>query len=337
MEWSEELFLFALKAIIIVISLLAVVLIPLVVAQGRNFKDKQKKKLHFENLKDKLNNYTTELQGKILDKKKWKLYLKNLKKKAKEAKTTLPRSYVLEFVGDKMAAQTENLREEISLILKVAKMEDEVILLLESRGGSVAHYGLAASQLKRLRDGGISLTVCVDKVAASGGYLMACVGNKILSAPFAFIGSIGVLYGVPNIHDLLKKNLITYEELTAGKYKRTLTPFGKVTEEKKEKLQEQINLVHQQFQGFLKQYRSNLDFNKVATGEAWLGEEALKLGLVDGIQCGDDYIISRFETRDVYKVALKKDESLMDKVFGKVMSFNLKNKISGTEYDEMHL
>ena len=337
MGWSEELFLFALKAVIIVISLLAVILIPLIVAQGKNLKDKQKKKLHFENLKDKINNYTTELQGKILDKKKWKLYLKDLKKKDKEVKKTLPRSYVLEFVGDKMAAQTENLREEVSLILKVAKPEDEVILLLESRGGSVAHYGLAASQLKRLRDCGISLTVCVDKVAASGGYLMACVGNQILSAPFAFIGSIGVLYGIPNIHDLLKKNLVTYEELTAGKYKRTLTPFGKVTEEKREKLQEQINLVHQQFQGFLKQYRSDLDFNKVATGEAWLGEEALKLGLVDGIQCGDDYIMSRFKTRDVYKVALKKDDSLMDKIFGKFMSFNLKDKISNTEYDEMRL
>ena len=337
MGWSEELFLFAIKAVIIVVSLLAVILIPLLAAQGKSFKDKQRKKLHFENLKEKLNSYTTELQGKILDKKKWKLYLKDLKKEAKKSKTAFPKSYVLEFVGDKMAVQTENLREEISLILKIAKPEDEVILLLESRGGSVAHYGLAASQLKRLRDGGISLTVCVDKVAASGGYLMACVGNKILSAPFAFIGSIGVLYGIPNIHDLLKKNLISYEELTAGKYKRTLTPFGKVTEEKKEKLQEQINLVHQQFQGFLKRYRSGLDFDKIATGEAWLGEEALKLGLVDGIQCGDDYIMSRFKTRDVYKVALKKDDSLMDKMFGKFMSFNLKDKISDPAYDEIHL
>ena len=337
MGWSEELFLFALKAVIIVVSLLAVILIPFLVTQGKNLKDKQRKKLHFENLKSRLSDYTTELQVKILDKKKRKLYLKDLKKKNKEVKKALPRSYVLEFVGDKMAAQTENLTEEISLILKVAKPEDEVILLLESRGGSVAHYGLAASQLKRLRDGGISLTVCVDKVAASGGYLMACVGNKILSAPFAFIGSIGVLYGIPNIHNLLKKNFITYEELTAGKYKRTLTPLGKVTEEKREKLQEQIDLVHQQFQDFLKQYRADLDFNRIATGEAWLGEEALKLGLVDGIQCGDDYIMSRFKTRDVYKVALKKDDSLMDKVFGKFMSFNLKDKISEPAYDEMRL
>lgn len=337
MDFSEEIFLFALKAIIIVISLLVVILVPLFAAQGKGARDKQKKKLHFENLKDKLTNYTTELQSKILDKKKLKFYLKDLKKKTKETKSTLPKSYVLEFIGDKMATQTDNLREEISLILKIAKPTDEVILLLESGGGSVAHYGLAASQLKRLRDHGVPLTVCVDKMAGSGGYLMACVGNKILSAPFAFIGSVGVAYGMPNIHDLLKKNLITYEELTAGKYKRTLTPFGKVTEEKREKLQEQIELVHQQFQSFLKQYRSHLDFNKVATGEAWLGEEALKLGLVDGIQCGDDYIMSRFETRDVYKVTLKKEDSLMDKLFGKFMSFNWKDKISDQSYDEITL
>ena len=334
----EEVFLFALKTGVVVVGLLAVILIPLLAAQGRGSKDREKKKLSFENLKDKLKNRTVELQSRIMDKKNLKLYLKNLKKRGKAEKKDFPKSYVLEFTGDKTASQTENLREEISLILKVAKPEDEVILLLESRGGSVAHYGLAACQLQRLRDGGISLTICVDRVAASGGYLMACVGNKILSAPFAFIGSIGVLFGIPNIHDLLKKNLISYEELTAGKHKRTLTPFGKVTEEKKQKLQEQIDLAHRQFQNFLRRYRPNLDFDKVATGEAWLGDEALKLGLVDAIQCGDDYIVSQFETRDVYKVALKKEESLTEKLFGKFMSFKAGNKaFFGGEYDEITL
>ena len=334
----EEIVLFALKTGLIVIGLLAVILIPLLAAQGRGSKDREKKKLSFENLKDKLKNRTVELQSRILDKKNLKLYLKNLKKKGNAEKKDLPKSYVLEFMGDKTASQTENLREEISLILKVAKPEDEVILLLESRGGSVAHYGLAACQLQRLRDRGISLTICVDRVAASGGYLMACVGNKILSAPFAFIGSIGVLFGIPNIHGLLRKNLISYEELTAGKHKRTLTPFGKVTEEKKQKLQEQIDLVHQQFQSFLRRYRPSLDFDQVATGEAWLGDEALKLGLVDAIQCGDDYIVSQLETRDVYKVALKKEESLPEKLFGKFMSFKVRNKaFFGGEYDEITL
>ena len=325
---------FALKTGVVVIGILAVILIPLLAAQGRGLKDREKKKLSFENLKDKLKSRTVELQSRILNKKDLKIYLKNLKKKGKTEKKDFPKSYVLEFQGDKTASQTENLQEEISLLLKVAKPEDEVILLLESRGGSVAHYGLAACQLQRLRDRGISLTICVDRVAASGGYLMACVGNKILSAPFAFIGSIGVLFGMPNIHGLLKKNLISYEELTAGKYKRTLTPFGKITEEKQQKLQEQIDLVHQQFQSFLRRYRPDLDFDKVATGEAWLGDEALKLGLVDAVQCGDDYIVSQFKTRDVYKVALKKEESLTDKLFGKFMSFKAGNKILSGEYDE---
>ena len=337
MSLSSEILLFALKAIIIVLGLLAVILIPLLMAQGRGARDKKKKKLHLENLKDKLQSHIAELKSKTLNKKEFKNYLKNLKKKTKEKKSR-PKSYVLEFIGDKTAGQTENLREEISLLLKVIQPEDEVILLLESRGGSVAHYGLAASQLKRLRDHNVPLVVCVDTVAASGGYLMACVANQILSAPFAFVGSIGVIYGIPNVHDLLKKNLITYEEMTAGKYKRTLTPFGKITEEKKGKLQEQLNLVHRQFQDFLKTYRSGLDFNKVATGEAWLGEEALKLGLVDKIRCSDDYIMDRLKSRNVYKVSLKKEESLADKVFGKFTSLlNLRKKLSGGSYDDIML
>ena len=53
-------------------------------------------------------------------------------------------------------------------------------------------YGLAASQLDRLRQHNIPLTASVDKVAASGGYMMACVANNIISAPFAILGSIGV-------------------------------------------------------------------------------------------------------------------------------------------------
>lgn len=339
MVFAEEVFIFGLKALIVTVSLLVLILIPLAFTQSRKLKDKDRKTLHFENLKTRLNNYVLEAQRGLLDKKNLKLHLKDLKKRKKEAKKPRPNSYVLEFIGDKTASQTENLREEISLILKIAKPEDEVILLLESRGGSVAHYGLAASQLKRLRDHNVPLTVCVDKVAASGGYLMACTANKILSAPFAFIGSIGVLFGIPNLHGLLKKNLISYEELTAGKHKRTLTPFGEVTDEKREKLQEQINLVHEQFQDFLRSCRPGLDFDKVATGEAWPGEKALSLGLIDGIQCADDYIVSQFETRNVYKAALKKEESLKDRLFSKLMSFSLQNKslARGEVYDEITL
>ena len=224
--------------------------------------------------------------------------------------------FVLSFKGDIMATELKNLREEISIILNLAKEKDSVMLILESRGGSVSHYGLAANQLQRLRDKNIPLTVCVDKVAGSGGYLMACVANQILASPFAFIGSIGVMYGIPNVHELLKKYDVSYEEFTAGKYKRTVTPLGKITEEKKTRLQEQLNLVHSQFKNFVQQYRK-LDLEEVATGEAWLAEEALKKGLVDKIQCSDDYILDKIKTHNVYKLRLKKPLSPLEKLFKK--------------------
>ena len=316
MDYFYEISLFSLKALIIVIGLIAVILIPTIIIKKGESEDKKKKKFKLENLKDQYKRYIVHFKQKTLEKKEFKKYIKSLKKEKSENRQENGSGFVLSFKGDTMATQVEDLREEISLILEIASPKDEVILLLESRGGSVAHYGLAASQLQRLRNHNIPLTVCVDKVAGSGGYLMACVGNQIISAPFAFIGSIGVLFGLPNIHDFLKKHDISYEEITAGEYKRTLTPLGKVTEEKRKKLKEQLDLIHNQFKNFVKQYR-DIDMDQIATGETWLAEEALKKGLVDKIQCSDDYIIDRSKTRNVYKVSLKTQKSFFEKLISK--------------------
>jgi len=232
-----------------------------------------------------------------------------------------PTLFVLSFKGDIMATEVKNLREEISVVLNLAKEKDEILLLLESRGGSVSHYGLAANQLQRIRDHKIPLTICVDRVAGSGGYLMACVANEILAAPFAFIGSIGVLAGIPNVHELLKKHKISYEEFTAGKYKRTVTPLGEVTEEKKQRLQEQLNLIHIQFKNFISKYRK-INNEEVATGEAWLAEEALKKGLVDKLKCSDDYIRDKIKTHKVYKISLKKEKNPLEKWLDKKKSLS---------------
>ena len=238
--------------------------------------------------------------------------LENKIEKSSDQDSKNPTLFILSFEGDIMATEVKNLREEISFILNVAKPEDEILLLLESRGGSVSHYGLAANQLQRIRDHKIPLTICVDRVAGSGGYLMACVGNQILAAPFAFIGSIGVLAGIPNVHELLKKYNISYEEFTAGKYKRTVTPLGEITEEKKQRLKEQLNLIHIQFKNFVSKYRK-INIEEAATGEAWLAEEALKKGLVDQLQCSDDYIREKTKTHEVYKISLKKEKTALEK------------------------
>ncbi len=313
----SDLTFFALKAFIFVLAFILSIVIPVLVIKKIKPEDNKKKRLKIENLKDKYQKNIFTLNAKTLDKKKLKKYLKSLKQENKK-QTDKNFSFVLSFIGDKMASQVENLREEITLILNVASPKDEVILLLESPGGSVAHYGLGASQLQRLRDNNIPLTICVDKVAGSGGYLMACVAHQIISAPFAFIGSIGVIFGLPNLYDFLKKHDINYEEITAGKHKRTLTPFGQITDEKRDRLKQQLELIHNQFKDFVLKHRNNIDLEKVATGEAWLAEEAFKRGLVDKIQCSDDYIMERLKVNNVYKISLSSKKSFLDKLSKKM-------------------
>ncbi|KAB7624446.1 protease SohB [Alkalilimnicola sp. S0819] len=201
------------------------------------------------------------------------------------------RVFVLNFHGDIRASRVESLREEISAILSVAGAQDQVLLRLESPGGVVHGYGLAASQLVRLRERGIPLTVSVDKVAASGGYLMAAVADRVLAAPFAVVGSIGVVAQLPNFHRLLKKHDVDFEMLTAGEYKRTLTVFGENTEQGREKFREDLEAIHRQFKDFITRYRPQLDLARVATGEHWLGEQAKALGLVDELGTSDDYLL----------------------------------------------
>ena len=186
--------------------------------------------------------------------------------------------------------------------------KDEIVLRLTNRGGLVSNHGLGASQLQRLRDKGFQLTVCVDEVAGSGGYLMACVAHKILAAPFAVIGSIGVLAQIPNFHRLLKKQNVDFEEHSAGEFKRTLTLFGETTEEKRQKLKEQLTDIHTAFKNYVIKYRPDLDLSQTATGDYWLGEKALKLGLVDRIITSDDYILSLLDTKKVYSIKLKEEE-----------------------------
>ncbi len=205
-----------------------------------------------------------------------------------------PRIYVLNFRGDLRARAVEALREEITAILAVARPgNDEVVVRLESPGGMVPAYGLAASQLARLRDSGVHLTVCVDRVAASGGYLMAAVADRILAAPFALLGSIGVVGTLPNFHRWLKNHDIDFEQHTAGPYKRTLTLFGENTEEDRQKFREDLETIHHQFKEFIRRYRPGLDLERTATGEFWLGERALELGLVDEIRTSDDLLMGR--------------------------------------------
>jgi serine protease SohB len=229
-----------------------------------------------------------------------------MKARGKEAESTgRSKVYVFDFEGDLLATAVEKLREEITAVSAVAKPEDEIVVRIESPGGGVPHYGLAAAQLARLRERKLKLTVCIDRVAASGGYMMACVADHIVAAPFSIIGSIGVVASVPNMHRLLKKHDVDFQEVTAGEYKRTVTVFGELTEKGKQKFQSQLDETHGLFKDFVKSQRPKLDVDKVATGEYWLGRRALELGLVDRLATSDDYLLARAQDSDVYRVAYK--------------------------------
>lgn len=238
-----------------------------------------------------------------------------LSKEARARKKTNQKIYILDFKGDMAASAVESLREEITLILSTAKAgRDRVIVRLESPGGMVHGYGLAAAQLVRLREAGFHVTICVDKVAASGGYMMACIANEVISAPFAIVGSIGVVAQVPNFNRLLKENKIDFELYTAGQYKRTVTMFGENTEEGKAKFEEELQQTHALFKHFVEKYRPQLNVEKVATGEHWYGQDALDLNLVDKLQTSDEYLLGLLPQHDVYLIQTRKKPTLGEKL-----------------------
>ena len=252
-------------------------------------------------------------------KKKLKLEAKAAKAKAKHGDTTAatkPRVWVIDFKGSMDAHEVSSLREEITAVLTVATPQDQVVVRLESPGGVVHGYGLAASQLQRIRDKQIPLTVAVDKVAASGGYMMACVADKIVAAPFAILGSIGVVAQIPNLNRFLKNKDIDVELHTAGQYKRTLTLLGENTEEGRQKFREELNETHHLFKDFVKEMRPSLDIEQVATGEHWYGTQAQEKGLVDEVGTSDELLLGLMENREVISVRYTQRKKMMDRFTG---------------------
>jgi serine protease SohB len=280
--------------------------------------------LEVKNLNHRFRDLADGVKHALLPPDQWKQERKAHKAEDKaRAKAALaggaaarPRIFVLDFDGDLQASPVASLREEISALLQVARAGDEAVLRLESAGGVVHGYGLGASQLRRVRDAGVKLTVAVDKVAASGGYLMACVADRILAAPFAVVGSIGVVGQMPNFNRLLKKHEIDYELHTAGEHKRTLTVFGENTEAGREKFRETLEDAHALFKAFIQQNRPQVDIAKVATGEHWFGTRALALRLVDELKTSDDYLLERSKACDLYELRYRRHKGFVERIAG---------------------
>lgn len=329
MEFIYEYGMFLAKAATIVIA----IVIVLIAITASATKQKHKKgELELVDLSEQLKSTEEDIAHHLLDKEELKAKLKADKKQAKleakaqkaavkdgsnteseTTKTDKKHTFVLDFNGSIDAKEVDGLREEVTAVLSVAKPTDEVVVRLESGGGMVHGYGLAASQLDRIKQKQIPLTVTVDKVAASGGYMMACVADKVLSAPFAIIGSIGVIAQIPNFNKILKKNDIEFEQLTAGEYKRTLTMFGENTDKAREKFTEELEETHQLFKDYVSERRPSLDIAKVATGEHWFGSKAKELGLVDEITTSDDYLTELAKDGKVVSVKYVVRKNLAEK------------------------
>lgn len=307
--------LFLLKVLTIVIAI--VVVIGAAAAAGRRASHEG---LEVESINRKYKSLARSLRKAVFRKNERKKEAKEEKKrdKAEEKSDQRPRSFVIDFKGDLRASAVPALREEVTAILDVVTDADDVIVRLENHGGMVHEHGLAASQLARIRDRNVPLTVCVDKVAASGGYLMACVASRIYAAPFAILGSIGVLAQIPNFHRMLDSHGVDFEQITAGKYKRTVTVFGENTDEDRAKLKEELEDVHLLFKEAVSRYRPDLDLEKVATGEHWYGTRALELGLADEIRTSDELLRELAEGRDLYQVNYKIKQPLQKRLIANV-------------------
>jgi len=318
----SEYSIFLAKTATIVIAIL-VILVALFALKTKA-RLQSKPTLHIEKINEQYEDMQDEVNDVIQSKAEKKAAKAKKKQEAKEKKSadkkevTPKRLFVLQFHGDMQASAVTSLREEITAILLTAKSQDEVLLCLESAGGVVHGYGLAASQLQRLRDAKIPLTVSIDKVAASGGYMMACVADKIIAAPFAIIGSIGVIAQLPNVHRLLQKNHIDFEQITAGEYKRTLTIFGENTKAGREKLQSEVDEMHELFKTFVKTHRAVISIDAVATGEHWFAIQTLDKKLVDLLQTSDDYLMQQKDHFDIYEMEYKIQQSFLKRIMNRM-------------------
>jgi serine protease SohB len=318
LEFLSEYGLFLAKSVTILVAVIVVVS-AIAVASQRNKRDSSEGHIEVTTLNHKFEDWEDMLKFEILDEDAFKKERKAKKKQEKQdrkknTQEQRKRLFVLDFDGDMSASEVEFLRHEISAVLTVAKPEDEILLRLESPGGMVHSYGLASSQLQRIRNQGIPLTIAIDRVAASGGYMMACIGNRILAAPFAVIGSIGVVAQLPNFNRLLKKHDVDIELHTAGAHKRTLTMVGENTEEGRQKFKEELEDTHVLFKEFVSENRPELDIDHIATGEVWYGKRALDQKLIDEIRTSDDYLLSKRADTDIFSVKYRQKRSLPERL-----------------------
>jgi serine protease SohB len=309
---------FALKALIIVAALGGLAFLIARLARSGEAKDRE---IEVNSLNERYDDMRDAMNWTLLNKKERKALVKARKKeaktmaKARRGQEPGKRIFVLAFKGDLRARAVKQLGAEIDAVLTIARPEtDEAVIRIESGGGTVTGYGLAAAEILRLRERKIKVTASVDQVAASGGYMMACAADRIVAAPFAIVGSIGVVAPVPNLHRLLKKNEIDFEEMTAGEFKRSISMLGEITPAGREHFQGKLEDTHGAFKAHVARCRPNVDIEKVANGDTWLASEAAPLGLVDEIATGDELLFRARDEARLYEVTTEARKNLLQQL-----------------------
>jgi serine protease SohB len=331
LEYLFEYLMFLAKAVTLVVAIL-IVLSTLFSLGSKGKRGGGRGSISVVRINEEIEEMCDDLKKVVLDKAALKLDQKLEKRRHKEEEkarkkqlkepvdteaeeeVASKRVFILDFDGDEAANEVEALREEITAVLTLAQPTDEVMLRLESPGGMVHAYGLASSQLDRIKSHGIPLTICVDRVAASGGYMMACLADRLIAAPFAILGSIGVLVQLPNFNRLLRKNDVDYETISAGEFKTTLTTFGEITSKGREKVKQDVEEMHVLFKQWVKDHRPSVDIDNIATGETWVGLQAKDRAMIDEVMTSDEYIMKACEECDVFAVRFDIPLSLGDRI-----------------------
>lgn len=211
---------------------------------------------------------------------------------------------VLRFEGDTMATGRQDFARMVDEVLHNKERIQRVIVVVNSPGGGVSVYGQMFAGMERMRNAGVDVTACVDTYAASGGYLMSVPAQRIIAAPFAMVGSIGVVSEFMNFNKLLRRLGVEPMTITAGELKRTVTPLSEVTEENKAAYKAQLEAIHRQFIAVVKKYRE-VDADRVCTGNHWTAAESveLKLNLVDGLATSQEYLFEANQTEDLVTIS----------------------------------
>ncbi len=308
---------FALRSFWIAAMIALVVVIPIIF--GARTQKRREEDVKVSSLDERFDLMEAQIRVATDGAKGAKAFLKERKKAAKLHDDSAKRVYLVAFKGDPMASGHAAFARKITAALMAARAgKDEIVVTLHSPGGLVSAYGLMAAQMQRVRRAGVELTACVDQVAASGGYMMAVVANRIVAAPFAVVGSIGVVAQVPNVNRLLKKIDVDYEELTAGEHKRPISVLAPITDEGREHFRHKLEETHVAFKDFVRENRPALNVEAVGDGDYWYATDALKLGLIDAISTSDEYLMNQRGKARLFVSDAPEKKTLMKALFGRL-------------------